>query len=84
MKEKVLEVLEKIRPLLQNEGSDVEFIALTDDNILQICIQGRGKTCPSARKSLKNLISKYMLRSVPELGGIETLESSDTVNNIKK
>ena len=34
MKQKVSEVLEKIRPVLQRDGGDVELVEVSDDGIV--------------------------------------------------
>jgi len=44
-KEKVKEVLEKIRPQLQMDGGDVELVDITDDGIVKVRLQGHCAGC---------------------------------------
>ena len=44
-KEKVKEVLEKIRPQLQMDGGDVELVEITDDGIVKVRLQGHCAGC---------------------------------------
>ena len=36
MEKKIQEALEQIRPFLQRDGGDVEFVELTEDNIVKV------------------------------------------------
>lgn len=40
MREKVLEVLEKLRPMLQRDGGDVELVEITEDGVVKVRLQG--------------------------------------------
>ena len=40
MYEKVREVIEKIRPMLQRDGGDVELIEVTDDGVVKVALKG--------------------------------------------
>jgi Fe-S cluster biogenesis protein NfuA len=44
-KEKVKEVLEKIRPQLQMDGGDVELVEITDDGIVKVRLMGHCAGC---------------------------------------
>ena len=35
MEQKIKDALEQIRPFLQRDGGDIEFVEYTDDNILK-------------------------------------------------
>ena len=36
MEQKIKEALETIRPILQRDGGDIEFVELTADNIVKV------------------------------------------------
>ncbi len=40
MREKVKEVLDKIRPMLQRDGGDVELVDVTDDGVVKVKLRG--------------------------------------------
>ncbi|MBE0641617.1 MAG: NifU family protein, partial [Bacteroidales bacterium] len=43
---KVKNVIEQIRPFLQADGGDIAFVNITDDNIVNVELQGACGTCP--------------------------------------
>ncbi len=72
MQEKVKEVLEKIRPSLQADGGDVEFVELTSDNVVKVKLQGACQGCPMSQMTLKNGIERLILKEIPEIKGVES------------
>jgi Fe-S cluster biogenesis protein NfuA len=40
MEEKIRDALDKIRPYLQQDGGDVEFVDYTDENVVKVRLQG--------------------------------------------
>jgi Fe-S cluster biogenesis protein NfuA len=40
VQEKVKEVLDKIRPLLQRDGGDVELVEVTPDGVVKVRLKG--------------------------------------------
>jgi len=66
MQEKVQAVLEKIRPSLQADGGDVEFVEVKD-GIVKIKLTGHCAGCPMSTMTLKNGIERIMKREVPEV-----------------
>ncbi|MFO7796621.1 MAG: NifU family protein [Promethearchaeati archaeon] len=57
-KEKVREVIDKIRPSLQRDGGDVELLEITDDGIVKVRLQGACHGCPHATVTLKQGIER--------------------------
>ena len=53
MKEKVQQVIDKIRPSLQADGGDVELIDVVD-GIVTVKLQGACAGCPMSQMTLKN------------------------------
>ena len=71
--EKVLEVLELVRPYLQSDGGDVEFVGVTPENIVQLRLQGACGTCPSSTYTLKLGIEEQMKQHIPAVQGVEAV-----------
>lgn len=67
MKQKVLEVLETIRPALQADGGDVELVDVTDDGIVKVRLTGACGSCPMSTMTLKMGIEHTLLQHFPEL-----------------
>jgi len=74
LKEKILEILDKVRPALQADGGDVEFVELTEDNVVKVRLQGACKGCPMSQMTLKQGIEKFMLKEIPEITAVESAE----------
>jgi Fe-S cluster biogenesis protein NfuA len=65
MIEEVKKVLESIRPALQADGGDVEFVELTEDGIVKVRLVGACGHCPMSTMTLKNGIEKTLMAKVP-------------------
>lgn len=71
MREKVEAVLEKVRPMLQSDGGDVELVDVTDQGIVIVRLTGACKGCPMSQMTLKNGIERIILKEIPEIKGVE-------------
>ena len=40
MEQKIQDAIAQIRPFLQRDGGDVEFVELTEDNVVKVRLQG--------------------------------------------
>ena len=74
MEQKIKDALNTIRPILQRDGGDIEFVELTADNIVKVRLQGHCAGCPGARMTLKGIVEKVLKESYPEIAGVEALE----------
>ncbi|MBD3214054.1 MAG: NifU family protein [Candidatus Lokiarchaeota archaeon] len=66
-KDKVKEVIDKIRPSLQRDGGDVELLEITDDGIVKVRLQGHCAGCVHAQQTLKLGIERAVKQFVPEV-----------------
>jgi Fe-S cluster biogenesis protein NfuA len=46
MKEKIEELISKIRPSLQADGGDIELVSI-EDNVVKVKLKGACGTCPA-------------------------------------
>lgn len=74
MEEKIKSALEQIRPVLQRDGGDIEFVEYTADNIVKVRLQGHCAGCPGARMTLKGIVERILVESYPEIAGVEAVE----------
>lgn len=72
MEERIKAVLETIRPALQADGGDVEFIDF-NDGIVTVRMKGACGNCPMALMTLKQGIEKRMKAEIPEVVSVESL-----------
>ena len=73
MRKKVEEALNKIRPLLQADGGDVELIDVSDDGIVKVKLTGACGGCPMAQMTLKSGIERALKEEVPEIKSVEAV-----------
>ena len=66
MEEKVQEVIDQIRPMLQADGGDVELVSV-DGGTVSVRLQGACNGCPMAAMTLKNGIEAKLKEAVPEV-----------------
>jgi len=72
MIEKIKEVLETVRPSLQADGGDVEFVDY-NDGIVFVRLKGACGSCPFSKITLKMGIEEAVKRAVPEIKGVEEI-----------
>jgi Fe-S cluster biogenesis protein NfuA len=70
---KVQNVIAQIRPYLQQDGGDIEFIELTDDNIVNVKLLGACGSCPYSTMTLKNGVETAMKKAIPEVKSVEAV-----------
>ena len=73
MEEKIKEALEKIRPYLQRDGGDVEFVEYTEDNTVKVRLQGHCAGCPMSQMTVKNGIERLLKEEYPEIACVEAV-----------
>ena len=66
MKEKIEAALEKIRPVLQADGGDVELVHV-EDGVVSVKLTGACDGCPMATLTLKTGIERVLKVQVPEV-----------------
>jgi Fe-S cluster biogenesis protein NfuA len=71
-KEKVNEVLEKARPYLRQDGGDVEFVGIENENIIKIRLLGSCYGCPMSLMTLRAGIERLLMKEIP---GVKRVES---------
>ncbi len=62
MIDKVKAALEDIRPDLQNDGGDIEFVSMNGNDVV-VRLVGSCAGCPMSQMTLKNGVERY-IRSV--------------------
>jgi Fe-S cluster biogenesis protein NfuA len=66
--ERILEVLDQIRPALHADGGDVEFLGFDEsDGVVQLRLMGACESCPISMVTLKDGIERRLRNSLPEV-----------------
>ena len=68
---RVKNALEQIRPYLQQDGGDVEYVDITNEGVVMVRLQGHCGTCPHAMQTLKQGIETAIKRVIPEVKSVE-------------
>ncbi len=72
METKIKEILETIRPALQADGGDVEFIDYSD-GVVTVRLKGACGNCPMSMITLKQGIEARIKAKIPEVKSVESL-----------
>jgi Fe-S cluster biogenesis protein NfuA len=72
LKEKVEEVLAKIRVGLQRDGGDIELVEVKD-NVVYVKLKGACGTCPMATLTLKNWVEANLKKEIPEISAVQAV-----------
>ena len=74
MEKKINDALDQIRPFLQRDGGDIEFVEYTDDNIVRVRLRGHCAGCPGAQMTIKGVVERILQESYPEIKGVEAIQ----------
>ena len=63
---KINEVLNKIRPYLQNDGGDVQFKRF-ENGVVYVSLVGACSNCPMAAMTLQDGVESALVSEIPEV-----------------
>ncbi len=72
MKDKVEEVLAKIRPQLQADGGDIKLVEVKD-GVVKVNLTGACGTCPMSQMTLKMGVESVLKENVPGVKRVEAI-----------
>ena len=70
---RVQNALSQIRPYLQQDGGDVEYVDMTNEGVVMVRLTGHCGSCPHALQTLKQGIETAIKRVIPEVKSVETM-----------
>ncbi len=65
-REKIAEVLDKVRVHLQADGGDAELVEITDEGLVKLKLLGACAGCPMSQMTLKAGIERTLREQVSE------------------
>ncbi|MCL2608534.1 MAG: NifU family protein [Treponema sp.] len=68
--EQVRTALEDVRPNLQADGGDVEFVSVSDDGTVSVKLQGKCSGCPMSQMTVKLGIETYLKKKIPQVTSV--------------
>ena len=73
MEEDVKKAIEEVRPHLQADGGDVEFVDVSDEGIVKVRLLGACAGCPMRQMTLTHGISNFIKKKVPEVKEVQAV-----------
>ena len=67
MNQKVINIIDQVRPYLQADGGDINFVELTDDLVVKVELTGACGTCAFSTMTLKNGVEATLKKILPEI-----------------
>jgi len=71
---KIKEILEKIKPFLNNDGGDVEFVKY-ESGVLYVKLLGACVDCALADTTIKDMIEYTITFEIPEVKEVINIDS---------
>ncbi len=72
--DRVVRILNLIRPAVQDDGGDIELVEVTDAGLVRIRLHGACVGCPSSSMTLRIGIEQNLREHVPEISGVVAVE----------
>jgi Fe-S cluster biogenesis protein NfuA len=73
LEKKVQDVLDEIRPRIQADGGDVEFVSI-QNGIVKVRLVGACAGCPMSALTLKQGIEVLLKQKIPEIIRVEAAQ----------
>ncbi|GAB4296346.1 MAG: NifU family protein [Ignavibacteriaceae bacterium] len=73
MIEEILKALDAVRPYLQADEGDVEFVEFSEDGILKLRFTGACSICPISQLTLRAGIERSLMIRIPSIRRVEAV-----------
>ena len=70
---KMEETLQGVRPYLQADGGDVEFIEVSGDMVVTLRLLGTCSTCNMSRFTMKAGIEDSLMKAIPSIKSVQAV-----------
>ena len=70
LEEQIKTALDDVRPSLQADGGDVQFVSVTQDGVVSVKLTGACGSCPMSQMTLKMGVESYLKREVPQVSSV--------------
>ena len=67
MEDKIKRAIEHIRPQLQADGGDIEFVKFDEKGKVHVRLTGACGSCPMATMTLKSGVEVFLKENIPEV-----------------
>jgi Fe-S cluster biogenesis protein NfuA len=73
LEKKVIEAINQIKPYLEADGGSIQFIELTENNVVNIKLTGACASCPMSAITLKDGVETAIKQALPEIKSVEAI-----------
>lgn len=74
LQDRVVRILNLIRPAVQSDGGDVELIDISNEGVVKIRLHGACVGCPSSSVTLKLGIERNLKEHIPEITSVVAID----------
>ena len=70
----VVKALDEIRPFLENDGGNINLIAIENDEVVKVQLVGACSSCSVNQMTLKSCVEMTIKKYAPEIKSVENIE----------
>lgn len=75
IKENVLKALDEIRPFLQSDGGDISLLAIEDDKLVKVQLEGACVGCSVNQMTLKSGVEMTIKKHAPQIEEVVNIDA---------
>jgi len=73
VEDRVKKALEHVRPQLQADGGDLEYVGF-DNGIVKVRLKGACSGCPMSAMTLQSGVENFLKKQIPEVTKVEAVK----------
>ncbi|HEV7863034.1 MAG TPA: NifU family protein [Acidimicrobiia bacterium] len=73
MEAAILEAIDAIRPALQMDGGDIDYVGISEDGVVQVKLSGACDSCSISWLTLKGGVERILKERVPGVTAVEAV-----------
>lgn len=74
MKNKIINIIENLRPYLKSDGGDIKFVELKDNKVY-VKVKGSCAKCPMLEYTMKEMVERAIKDEIPEIEEVINVEN---------
>lgn len=75
MQEKIKLVLDQVRPMLQRDGGDIEYVDyLEEEKVLLVRLRGACFGCPMSTYTIKGVVEQAIKNEIPDIAEVRLVK----------
>ncbi len=72
VEQKVRDALEEVRPHLQADGGDLDFVGI-EDGVVKVRLKGSCVGCPMSQNTIKWGVENFLKKKIPGVKAVEAI-----------